>query len=154
MGHNSLCTRPLPHGWSSSRPQSSPTQIRTPPCPAENAALSFSQQTSHLIFMAISTGQLDIGEQKMVLLIAGVSSQDQPEKESMSCQPEPVRLSCMTRLETSQSVTCAHCSLFPQVLSPQVATALSNWEQKLSFDCISLSALHLGHSRAWVITKS
>ena len=33
--------------------------------------------------MAISTGQLDIGEQKMVLLIAGVSSQDQPEKESM-----------------------------------------------------------------------
>ena len=85
MGHNSLCTRPLPHGWSSSRPQSSPTQIRTPPYPAENAALSFSQQISHLIFMAISTGQLDIGEQKMVLLIAGVSSQDQPEKESMSC---------------------------------------------------------------------
>ena len=30
--------------------------------------------------MAISTGQLDIGQQKMVLLIAGVSSQDQPEK--------------------------------------------------------------------------
>ena len=101
MGYISLCIRPLPHGWSSSRPQSSPTQIRTPPCPAENAALSISQQISHLIFMAISTGQLDIGEQKMVLLIAGVSSQDQPEKESMSCQPEPVRLGCMPRLGTS-----------------------------------------------------
>ena len=67
-----------------------------------NAALYISVQTSHLIFMAISTGQLDIGEQKMVLLIAGVSSQDQPEKESMSCQPEPVRLGCMPRLETTR----------------------------------------------------
>ena len=86
----------------------------------------FPLHNSHLIFVAISTGQLDIGEQKMVLLIAGVSSQDQPEKESLS---ELVRLSCMTRLESGDiSVTCAHCSPFPQVLSPQVATALSNWE--------------------------
>ena len=44
----------------------------------------FPSRKPHLIFMAISTGQLDIGEQKMVLLIAGVSSQDQPEKESIS----------------------------------------------------------------------
>ena len=66
-----------------------------------NIRYDFSQQDSHLIFMAISSGQLNIGEQKMVLLIAGVSSQDQPEKESMSCQPELVRLGCMPRLETS-----------------------------------------------------
>ena len=105
--------------------------------------------------MAISTGQLDVGEQKMVLLIAGVSSQDQPENESMSYQSEQVRFGCMTRLESGDiSVTCAHCSPFPQVLSLQVATALSNWEKKLSFDYISISLFHLGHSRAWVITKS
>ena len=84
--------RPLPHGWSSSRPQSSPTQIQTPPCPAENAALFISQHNSHLIFVAISTGELDIGEQKMVLLIAGVSSQDQPEKESMSVRASQIWL--------------------------------------------------------------
>ena len=88
--------KPLPHGWSSSRPQFFRTLNQTPPCPETDSCLFhlFSKFYIHhyqfvisfhivlhysnfdLIIMAVTTGELDVSKQKMVLFITGVRAKD------------------------------------------------------------------------------